>query len=105
VGDAEEFKHGFNVRPDSLDRALDAARRAVAIAPSNHLAYHVLAQALFFRRELDAFRAAAEKAVALNPMDGCTMAFMGILMAYAGDWDHGCTLAERAMQLNPNHPG
>src|SRR5207253_10251111 len=45
---AEEYKHGFNVRPHSLDRALDAARHAVAAAPCNHIAYHVLAQALFF---------------------------------------------------------
>jgi TolB-like protein/Tfp pilus assembly protein PilF len=102
---AEEYKHGFNVRPHSLDRALDAARHAVTAAPSNHLAYHVLAQALFFRRELEAFRNAAERAVALNPMDGCTTAFMGILLAYAGNWERGCTLAERAMQINPNHPG
>jgi TolB-like protein/Tfp pilus assembly protein PilF len=102
---AEEHKHGFNPRPDPLDRALEAARRAVAAAPSNHLAYHMLAQALFFRRELQAFRNAADRAVALNPMDGCTTAFMGILMAYAGDWDHGCALAEKAMQLNPHHPG
>jgi TolB-like protein/Tfp pilus assembly protein PilF/predicted Ser/Thr protein kinase len=102
---AEEFKHGFNVRPGSLDRALEAARRAVAAAPTGHLGYHMLAQALFFRRELPAFRNAAERAVALNPMDGCTTAFMGILMAYAGDWEHGCELAERAMRLNPHHPG
>jgi TolB-like protein/Tfp pilus assembly protein PilF len=102
---AEEHKHGFNVRPDSLDRSLEAARKAVAIAPSNHFAHHSLAQALFFRRELQAFRIAAERAVALNPMDGCTTAFMGILMAYAGQWDEGCALAERAMQLNPHHPG
>jgi len=102
---AEEHKHGFNVRPDALGRALEAARRAVAAAPSNNLAYHMLAQALFFRRELKAFRNAADRAVALNPMDGCTTAFMGILMAYAGDWDHGCALAERAMELNPHHPG
>jgi TolB-like protein/Tfp pilus assembly protein PilF len=102
---AEEHKHAFNERPDPLGRALDAARRAVAAAPSNNLAYHMLAQALFFRRELQAFRSAAERAVALNPMDGCTTAFMGILMAYAGDWDHGCALAERAMELNPHHPG
>ena len=102
---AEEYKHGFNVRPDSLDRALEAARRAVACAPSNNLAYHVLAQAHFFRREFQAFRNAADRAVALNPMDGCTTAFMGILMAYTGDWDHGCALAEWAMQLNPHHPG
>jgi TolB-like protein/Flp pilus assembly protein TadD len=102
---AEEHKHGFNVQPDPLGRALETARRAVAIAPSNNLAYHMLAQALFFRRELQAFRNAADRAVALNPMDGCTTAFMGILMAYAGDWDHGCALAEKAMQLNPHHPG
>jgi serine/threonine-protein kinase len=102
---AEEHKHGFNVRPDPLGRALDAARRAVAAAPSNHLAYHVLAQAHFFRREFQAFRNAADRAVALNPMDGCTTAFMGILMAYAGDWEHGGALAEQAMQLNPHHPG
>jgi len=102
---AEEHKHGFNVEPDSLDRSLTAARKAVAIAPSNHFAHHSLAQALFFRRELPAFRIAAERAIALNPMDGCTTAFMGILMAYAGQWDEGCALAEKAMQLNSQHPG
>jgi TolB-like protein/tetratricopeptide (TPR) repeat protein len=102
---AEEFKQGFNPRPGSLDRALEAARRAAAASPGNALAYHMLAQALFFRRELPAFRTAAEKAVALNPMDACTMAFMGILIAYAGHWERGCALAARAMQLNPHHPG
>jgi TolB-like protein/Flp pilus assembly protein TadD len=102
---SEEHKHGFNAKPDPLGRALEAARRAVALAPSSNLAYHMLAQAHFFRRELQAFRNAADRAVSLNPMDGCTTAFMGILMAYAGDWEHGCALAERAMELNPHHPG
>jgi TolB-like protein/Tfp pilus assembly protein PilF len=102
---AEEYKHGFNARPDPLGRALEAARRAAAATPSSHLAQHSLAQALFFRREFQAFRPAADRAVALNPMDGCTTAFMGILMAYAGDWEHGLALAERAMDLNPHYPG
>ncbi len=102
---AEEFKHGFNLQPGALDRALDAARKAVAAGPSNNLAYHVLAQALFFRRELPAFRNAAQRAIELNPMDGGTVAFMGILMGYAGDWERGPALAARAMELNPNHPG
>jgi len=102
---AEEFKHGFNERPRALDRALDAARRAVTASPSNHLCYHVLAQTLFFRRELEAFRNAAERAVELNPMDGGTIAFMGILLGYAGDWERGPALAARARELNPNHPG
>jgi len=101
----EEHTHGFNLRPDSMGRALAAARRAVEAAPSNHLAYHALAATLFFRRELPAFRNAAERAVALNPMDGFTMAYLGFLIAYAGDWERGCALAEQARGLNPHHPG
>ena len=99
-----EHMHGFNPRPDPLGRALEAARRAVAAAPSNHLAHGHLAEAHFFRREYGAFRNAAERAIALNAMDGDTVANMGILIAYTGDWDHGCALAEQAMQLNPHHP-
>ncbi|HXV61227.1 MAG TPA: protein kinase [Vicinamibacteria bacterium] len=102
---AEEYKHGFNAGPDPLGRALEMARRAVQLAPANHLAYSALAVARFFRRELEDFRNAAERAIDLNPMDGDSKAFMGILMAYAGDWEHGVRLAESALELNPHHPG
>jgi TolB-like protein/tetratricopeptide (TPR) repeat protein len=101
----EEHTHGFNVRPDPLGRASAAARRAVEIAPSNHLAYHALASAQFFRREFQAFRISADRAIALNPMDGFTAAYLGFLIAYAGDWERGCALAIRARRLNPHHPG
>ena len=101
----DEYTHGFNLRLDPLGRALGAARSAVEAAPSNHLAYHALASAQFFRRELQAFRNSAERAIALNPMDGFTAAYMGFLIAYAGDWERGCALAERARRLNPHHPG
>jgi TolB-like protein len=101
----EEHAHGFNVRPDPIGRAFAAARRAVEIAPSNHLAYFALATAQFFRRELQAFRNSAERAIALNPMDGFTSAYLGFLIAYAGDWERGCALAAQARQINPHHPG
>jgi len=101
----EEYTHAFNVRPDPIGRAFAAARRAVEAAPSNHLAYHALASAQFFRREFQAFRNSAERAIALNPMDGFTAAYMGFLIAYAGDWDRGCALSEWARRLNPHHPG
>jgi serine/threonine protein kinase/Tfp pilus assembly protein PilF len=102
---AEEYIHGFNARPDPLERALTTAQRATAAAPSDHLAYHALATALYYRGERQAFRNAAERAVALNPMDGYTAAYQGFLMAYGGDWERGCALAERARKLNPHHPG
>ena len=101
----EEYAHGFNLRPDPIGRAFAAARRAVEISPSNHLAHHALAAALFFRRELPAFRIAAQRAIALNSMDGFTFAYMGMLIAFAGDWERGCALAEQARGLNPHHPG
>src|ERR1700730_12446560 len=101
----EEYTHGFNVKPDAIGRAHAAARKAVEAAPSNHLAYHALAAAQFFRRELQAFRNSAERAIALNPMDGFTSAYLGFLIAYAGDWERGCALVGQARRLNPHHPG
>jgi TolB-like protein/Flp pilus assembly protein TadD len=102
---SEEYANGFNVQPDSLGRAIQAARRAADAAPSNALAHIALAQARFFRKEFQAFRAAAERAIALNPMDGGTVALMGRMTAYAGEWEQGCAMIERAAQLNPRHPG
>ena len=101
----EEFRFGFNEKPDAMGRSLQAARRAVEVAPSNHFAHLALAQALFFRKDFGAFRHAAERAIALNPMDGSTMEYVAHLIAFSGDWDYGCEVAERARQLNPNHPG
>jgi len=101
----EENNHGFNVRPDPIGRALAAARRAVDMAPSNHLAHHALASVLFFRRETQAFRSAAQRAIELNPMDGFTIGYIGFLISYSGDWERGCALMEQARNLNPNHPG
>ena len=101
----DEYKTGFNVRPQPLERALDSARRAVVLAPSNHLGRHALASALFFRKEFQPFRNEVERAISLNPMDGCTAAYLGMLTAFAGDWERGCALTERAAQLNPHYPG
>jgi TolB-like protein len=100
----EEFRFGFNVRPDPMGRSLQAAQRAVDAGPSNPSAYLALAQALFFRKEFGAFRSAAERAIALNPMDGATLGYLSLLVAFAGDWERGCALGERARELNPHHP-
>ena len=100
-----EYTHGYNPRPDPMDRSLAAAQRAVNLAPSNQLAQAALASALFFRRELGAFRGAAERALALNHMEGYTTAFLGMQFAFSGDWERGCALSDRSTQLNPHHPG
>ena len=100
-----EYTHGYNERPGAMDRSLEAAQRAVRLAPSNPLAHAALASAHFFRHEVGSFRVEAERALALNRMEGYTTAFLGLHFAYSGDWDRGCALCEGATQLNSNHPG
>lgn len=100
-----EYSHEYNPQPDSMDRSLAAARRAVALAPSSQFPHAALASAFFFRRELDSFRTATERAIPLNRMEGYITAFLGMLTAFSGDWERGCALVERSTQLNPNHPG
>jgi TolB-like protein/Tfp pilus assembly protein PilF len=100
-----EFAEGFNARPNPLDRALAAARRAVDLAPTNALGHYVLATVYFFRKEMVPFRVEAERTLALNPLDASAKAYLGLLIAAAGEWDRGCQMVESAMQLNPNCPG
>ncbi|MGA3211525.1 MAG: protein kinase, partial [Terriglobales bacterium] len=101
----DEHAHEFNPQPDPLGRALQAARRAADMEPSNPAAQLALARVLFFRKEFAAFRTATERAISLNPMSGSSLALLGSMLAFSGDWERGCVLVERAAQLNPRHPG
>ena len=101
----EEFKEGFNVRPDPLGRAAEATQRALALDPVNQLGYYSLASTRFFQKDFQGFRHAAERLLSLNPMDGSAKAWLGLLTAYSGDWDRGQRMADEASALNPDHPG
>jgi TolB-like protein len=101
----QDYVHGYELQADALEKANWAARRAVTLGPSNHLAYFSLAQALWCLKDYDSFRDAVERAVALNPMDGNSVAYLGELLVYAGDEERGMELVARAKELNPNHPG
>ncbi len=101
---AHEHGHGFNPRPAPLDRSLQAARRAVDLAPANHLAHQALSTALFFRKDIAACLHEADRAMELNPVDGGSNAAMGAMIAFAGDWDRGIGLIQRAMALNAQYP-
>jgi adenylate cyclase len=102
---AQDYIHAYELQANALEIAVSAARRAVELGPSNHLAYFSLAQSLWSQRDFDSLRDAAERSVALNPMDGNSVALLGEYLTYAGSAERGMQLAERAKQLNPNHPG
>ena len=102
---AQDYIHGYELQADALTTAVSAARRAVALGPSNHLAYFSLGQSLWCQKDFDSLPDAAERCIALNPMDGNSVAQLGEYLTYIGSAERGMQLAERAKQLNPNHPG
>ena len=99
-----EYVHRMNPLEKSMERALDAAWRAVTIDPACQLGWQQLAEAHFFARDYTAFRDAAERAMALNPRNSHTLAYLGLLIAFSGEWDRGLALVQRAMALNPHFP-
>ena len=99
-----EHVHRMNPLEKPMERALEAAWRAVTIDPACQLGWQQLAEAHFFARDYTAFGEAAERAMALNPRNSHTRAYLGLLIAFSGEWDRGLALMQRAMALNPQLP-
>jgi tetratricopeptide (TPR) repeat protein len=100
-----EYFDRFNPQEKPLERAREAAWRAVKIDPACQMGWKELAAVHFFSRDFTAFRETAERAMSLNPRDGTTLAYMAIMIAFSGDWQRGVALAQRAIELNRHHPG
>jgi TolB-like protein/class 3 adenylate cyclase len=100
----EEYRVGFNPLANSIDRALDAVRRGIALAPDNEMGQLNIAEIHFARGEVELFHAAADKALALNSNNADILSSLGHKMINAGFTDRGIALMRRAVVLNPNHP-
>ncbi len=100
-----EYFDRFNPLEKPLERAREAAWRAVKIDPACQMGWKELAAVYFFSRDFTAFRETAERAMSLNSRDSTTLAFMALMIAFSGDWERGMALAQRAIELNRHHPG
>lgn len=87
--------------PASIDRALDAARRAVELDPENIRALQAEMFALFFHGEFAAALKVGEQAFRLNPNDTELVGEYGFRLALAGEWTRGCAMIEGARERNP----
>jgi adenylate cyclase len=104
---ADEYAFGYNVRTGSLDRALDAAQRAVELSPTNGITHWHLARTRFWRNEVPEALAAAERALALSPNNAFVLAAAGTYMAPTSreNLRRGMQLAAKALRIDPNGPG
>jgi non-specific serine/threonine protein kinase len=100
----DEEIYGFNLRPDSMERAMAAARRAVELDPYSHMLRWLLARVLFFEGDIEGFLSEGDKALELNSNDATVIGLIGFYSALSGYWQRGEELMRRAMALNPSYP-
>jgi TolB-like protein len=104
----DEDRFAFNPEPSPpapLERALEAARRAVALDPASGRALQALMLALFFRQEPAESLRVGERALELNPNDTELLGEFGTRLANSGEWARGGALLEQALARNPGHSG
>lgn len=102
----DEIRTGFATGDTApAERALAAARTAVALDPDNVRALQALATALFFSHDLDEAFAVGDRALALNPNDTELLGQIGLLRGQAGQFEVGREMLERALSQNPGHSG
>ncbi len=101
-----EFSRGMSgpAQPPPLDRALNAAQRAIKLEPDSAMAHYALASAYFFRHEIALFRREAETALSLNSNNAMVIAELGNSFGYLGEFDRSLAMIKKAMALNPHHP-
>jgi len=104
----DEDRFAFNIRPGvpgPIDRALQAARRAVDLDADNARDVQALMMELFFRGEVDEAERVGELALAANPQDSELLGEFGLRVAMAGQWQRGREFVERALARDPAYSG
>jgi tetratricopeptide (TPR) repeat protein len=91
--------------PISLERASEAAARAVELDPQDVRALQAQMLTLFFRGEVDAALAVGARAFAINPNDTELAGEYGFRLALSGQWRPGCELVSKSVALNPGPVG
>lgn len=87
--------------PASMERALEAARRAIEIDPQNIRAMQAEMLALYFNQDVQSALKVGAQAMAVNPSDSELLGEYGYRLALSGNWDAGCPLVSEARELNP----
>ncbi|HSC27806.1 MAG TPA: protein kinase [Vicinamibacterales bacterium] len=100
----DEYLYGFNPRPQPMERAMAAARRAIELDPRSHMLRWLLSRVHFFEGDIEGFLSEGNRALELNPNDATVVGLIGMYSSLSGHWERGEELIRRAMKLNPSYP-
>ena len=88
-----------------LDRALEAAQRAVQLDPDNTRALQAQMTSLMFKGDSEAALKIGARAVAINPNDTELLAEYGQRLSHSGEWKRGGELLAQALDRSPGSLG
>jgi adenylate cyclase len=103
-----EHSFGYSPQPDrgaALDRALEAARRALDIDGNDRVAAVAMAGIRLSSGDTEGFRRAIERALAITPVLPPIVAQVGYLRVLAGDGEQGLALVDQAIPETAYVPG
>ena len=100
----DEMLYGFNPRPEPMERAMAAARRAVELDPYSHMLRWLLGRVHFFLGDVEGFLSEGRKALELSSNDATVIGLIGFYTCLTGRWERGEELIRRAIDLNPSYP-
>ena len=99
----DAFAHDFVVLEDGLGKALEAARRAVTLDPTNAHAHLAMGYTGLYDRDTSVVLH-CRRACELSPNAALVKALAGWVMALAGEQDAGLALMREGAELNPYYP-
>lgn len=100
----DEHRASYNPRPEPLERALQSARRALALAPDSPRANQALMGVHFTRGDVEQALRYGQRALELNPFDADVLADVGARYVQTGRYADGAGLIARAAAINPADP-
>ncbi len=101
----DDWRYAWSDSPEaSLDKALDLAKKSVALDDSDASGHSELGIVYLYRKDLDRAIAEFERALTLNPNNADIMAELADALAYNGQPEDAVALIREAMRLNPHYP-
>jgi adenylate cyclase len=99
-----EWVYQWTQDPGGLDRALEAAKKAVALDDSSSDAHVALGWNLLWKKQHDLAIAELEKGVSLDPSNSDAYTLLGGALNFSERPEEAIEFHRRAMRLDPNYP-